>query len=126
LSPKASMTLGAIQGVGESAFAGATVQLGGMLTGQALGSIPVLFPAAGAGGGALQYGDNLYKTDVYHNFPYSFDSVVIQNGVRNVISSTYSVFTQPGSVNGVNGVYEIGVNQAGVITHRMFSSGVGQ
>jgi len=53
-SPETSMTLGAIQGVGESAFAGATVQLGGMGAGQALGSIPALIPAAGAGSGALE------------------------------------------------------------------------
>jgi len=79
-----------------------------------------------AGGTALQYGDNLRKTDLYHGFPYSFDSVVIQNGVRNVVSETYSVYTQPGNINGVQGLYEIGVNQAGAITHRMFSAGVGQ
>jgi RHS repeat-associated protein len=124
LSPNAAFNLAAVQVGGESAFVSATVQLGGMAVGQGLGSILALIPAAaGAGGGALLYGDNLRKTDLFHNFPYSFDSVIIQNGVRNVVSETYSVYTQPGSINRIQGVYEIGVNQAGVITHRMFSAG---
>jgi RHS repeat-associated protein len=127
LSPATAYNLGAVQAGAGGAFASATISLTGLACGEFLGSASALIPVAGGvGGGALRYGDNLRKTDLFHNFPYSFDSVVLQNGARNVVSKTYSVYTQPGSVNGIQGVYEVGVNQAGVITHRMFNAGVGQ
>ena len=64
----------------------------------------------------------------YHNFPASFDSHIISQGTRTEVSQGYVEYTLRGSVNGVDGVYEIGARPSGladaeVITHRFFRSG---
>jgi hypothetical protein len=67
------------------------------------------------------YSSSLIKTDLYHNFPHSFDKNIIQYGtmqIRNIDKSFW--FSMPGAVNGTSGVYTIGLNQQGIIYHRCF------
>jgi hypothetical protein len=60
----------------------------------------------------------------YHRFPGSFDEVIISRGTRTVISDSYVQYTLGGSVNGVSGTYEIGIQTLStgteLITHRFF------
>lgn len=61
------------------------------------------------------------KTDLYHNFPTAFDDVIIQNGgMAQRISDGAFMYTAPGTINGVQGVYTIGINQQNIIFHRCF------
>ncbi|MDD3405617.1 MAG: hypothetical protein PHH23_05080 [Paludibacteraceae bacterium] len=60
------------------------------------------------------------KTDPYHNFPTAFDDIIIQGGEMNVTGSGGLWYTAPGSINGTNGFYTIGINQQGIIYHRCF------
>jgi hypothetical protein len=60
----------------------------------------------------------------YHNFPESFNAVIF-GGNRQVISENYILYTKRGSINGVEGTYEIGVRPSAsgrieVIVHRFF------
>jgi RHS repeat-associated protein len=60
----------------------------------------------------------------YHNFPESFNKMIFQ-GSRTVISNNYILYKRKGTLNGVDGVFEIGVrpSQSGkieIITHRFF------
>jgi len=60
----------------------------------------------------------------YHNFPESFNVVIFQ-GNRQVISENYILYMQHGSINGVEGTYELGVRPSAsgrieVIVHRFF------
>ena len=60
-------------------------------------------------------------TDLYHNFPKSFDEHIIQNGVWSQrIKDGANWFELKGSINGVNGVYQIGLNKSNVIFHKNF------
>jgi len=61
---------------------------------------------------------------LYHNFPGSLDSAIYE-GRRAVVSPGYAQYTRPGTVNGVSGVYEIGVRvspsgRIEIVTHRFF------
>jgi len=59
----------------------------------------------------------------FHNFPRTFDSHIIQNGVQTVAKGNYIQFDLAGTANGRNGVYQIGlrVTQKGlVVVHRFF------
>jgi len=61
------------------------------------------------------------KTDLYHNFPISFDKTIIQSGsVAQRISDGAFMYTIPGNVNGVQGIYTIGINSSGIVFHRTF------
>jgi len=61
------------------------------------------------------------KTDLYHNFPKLLDKTIVQQGsMAYRISDGSYMFTAPGTINNVQGVYTIGVNQSGVIYHRCF------
>ena len=61
------------------------------------------------------------KTDLYHNFPTAFDDIIIQNGsVAQRISDGAFMYTAPGTINEVQGVYTIGINQQNMIFHRCF------
>lgn len=65
--------------------------------------------------------DLLDKTDTYHNFPYSFDKFIIKNAPwAQRLKDGANWFEYPGSVNGQQGVYRIGINDDGVIFHRDF------
>ena len=60
----------------------------------------------------------------YHNFPESFNKEIFK-GARRVVSERYVLYTQQGSINGVNGTFEIGVRPSPsgrieVIVHRFF------
>jgi RHS repeat-associated protein len=64
------------------------------------------------------------ETGPYHNFPGSFDEIIL-SGERTVVSNDYVLYTKPGSINGVDGTFQIGVrpSRSGrieVITHRFF------
>jgi hypothetical protein len=61
------------------------------------------------------------KTDLYHSFPTTFDDVIVQSGgMAQRISDGAFMFTAPGTINGVQGVYTIGTNQQNIIFHRCF------
>ena len=61
------------------------------------------------------------KTDLYHNFPRVLDNTIVQSGsVAQRISDGSLMFTAPGTIKGVSGVYTIGVDSRGVIFHRCF------
>lgn len=60
----------------------------------------------------------------FHNFPESFNTEIFR-GNRQVISENYILYTQRGSINGVEGTFEIGVRPSAsgrieVIVHRFF------
>ncbi|MBD0372900.1 MAG: S8 family serine peptidase [Pyrinomonadaceae bacterium] len=62
--------------------------------------------------------------DRFHDWPQSFDRLIFQ-GQRTVISDSYILYTRPGAINGVQGVFEIGVRPSAsgateVIVHRFF------
>lgn len=56
---------------------------------------------------------------ISHNFPYSFDNAILSTKAISRVNG-YSVYRLSGSMNGRNGVYEIGVNKKGIIDHRFF------
>ena len=56
---------------------------------------------------------------VSHNFPYSFDDVILSNEPI-LKENGYKIFQQPGIMNAKNGVFEIGVTKDGIIDHRFF------
>ena len=61
------------------------------------------------------------KKDLYHNFPYSLDDTIINEGIPSQRISDKSFFFEfKGSINGVDGVYQIGINEKGIIFHRHF------
>ncbi len=54
-----------------------------------------------------------------HNFPYSFDDGVL--ATKPIPKNNgYNMFQKPGSMNGKEGVFEMGVTRDGVIDHRFF------
>jgi RHS repeat-associated protein len=60
----------------------------------------------------------------YHNFPESFNAQIFR-GNRQAISDNYVLYTQRGTINGVNGTFEIGVRpsvsgRTETILHRFF------
>ena len=60
----------------------------------------------------------------YHNFPESFNARIF-SGNRQVISENYVLYSQRGTINGVNGTFEIGVRPSvsggtETIMHRFF------
>lgn len=71
---------------------------------------------------AFRYLDDLVtKTDLYHNFPISFDKHIIQNGAWSQrIKDGANWYELQGHINGAQGMFQIGVNQNGLIFHRNF------
>jgi RHS repeat-associated protein len=62
--------------------------------------------------------------DSFHNFPESFNKSIL-SGNRQVIGDDYMLYTQRGTINGVEGTFEIGVRPSAsgrteIITHRFF------
>ena len=56
---------------------------------------------------------------VSHNFPYSFDDVILST--QPILKSNgYKIFQQSGTMNGRKGVFEIGLTKDGIIDHRFF------
>ena len=56
---------------------------------------------------------------VSHNFPYSFDDAVLKTNPV-IKNNGYKMFQQQGTMNGKNGVFEIGLTKDGIIDHRFF------
>jgi RHS repeat-associated protein len=58
---------------------------------------------------------------VSHNFPYSLDEAIVSQKPT-IFQSGYKIYQLRGTLNGKEGVYEIGMNQNGIINHRFFRS----
>lgn len=56
---------------------------------------------------------------ISHNFPYSYDNAIL-NTHPQVMPSGYKIYQMYGTMNGKRGVFEIGMNQNGIIDHRFF------
>ena len=56
---------------------------------------------------------------VSHNFPYSFDDAILSTNPI-LKNNGYKIFQQSGTMNGKNGVFEIGLTKDGLIDHRFF------
>jgi RHS repeat-associated protein len=92
-----------------------------------------LSPTLQAGGTSFIFGNRVLGRaveagDSYHNFPASFDIDILTRGTRTEISEGYVKYTLRGSINGRQGIYEIGARPSGladaeVITHRAFKPG---
>ena len=54
-----------------------------------------------------------------HNFPYSFDDGIMATKPTRK-PNNYKIYQKSGSMNGKEGVYEIGVRSDGVVDHRFF------
>lgn len=54
-----------------------------------------------------------------HNFPYSFDESILST-TPIVKPDNYMIYRLDGTMNGINGYYEIGVTKGGIINHRFF------
>jgi hypothetical protein len=91
-------------------------------------------PYFGIGANAAKATDRIYSTrellrsaaepGPYHNFPAMLDEWIYE-GTRRVVNSD-DVLYRPGTINGVAGVYEIGVRPSAsgrveVVTHRFFN-----
>lgn len=64
----------------------------------------------------------LGKTDLSHNYPYSFDKIIIQNGEFSLTSQGNYWYISPGSINSTNGWYSIGMYPNGTVFHRCFTN----
>ncbi|MBR3744139.1 MAG: RHS repeat-associated core domain-containing protein, partial [Bacteroidales bacterium] len=61
------------------------------------------------------------QTDLYHNYPISFDDIIIQYGAADFRLSDGAMFYYyPGTINGNSGIYTIGINSDGFVFHRCF------
>jgi hypothetical protein len=113
--------------------AAAMVPFGGIVaTGLRLSKrLGKLFKAAKTGAGAaddafshgMKYADRVrsrgVQDPVSHNFPYSFDDGIL--ATKPIPKNNgYNIFQKPGTMNGNDGVFEIGVTKDGVIDHRFF------
>jgi hypothetical protein len=56
---------------------------------------------------------------VSHNFPYSFDEGILATDPISKANG-YNMFQKAGSMNGKDGLFEMGVTKDGVIDHRFF------
>jgi hypothetical protein len=58
----------------------------------------------------------------YHNFPTSFDEQIINDGGVTVTNDNpeYTQYELPGSLNGTDGNYEVGLDGDGNVVHRCF------
>ncbi|MCP4445648.1 MAG: hypothetical protein GY811_09965 [Myxococcales bacterium] len=83
-------------------------------------SLPKLL-SKGAKAGSKQYAPRVRQRGlegpVSHNFPYSFDDAILSTKPIPK-SNGYKIFQETGTMNGENGVFEIGVRSDGVIDHR--------
>ena len=56
---------------------------------------------------------------VSHNFPYSFDDAILSTKPI-VKRDGYKIYQMEGTMNGIKGIYEIGITKDGIIDHRFF------
>lgn len=59
------------------------------------------------------------QNPVSHNFPYSFDDAILATKPL-LKNNGYKIFQKVGTMNGKNGVFEIGLTKNGIIDHRFF------
>jgi len=119
-----------VHGPNDSAAPGSLADDAARLGDDAVGAVS---PTLEVGGTRYIYGDRVLNRAVaepgpYHNFPSSFDADVLATGTRTVVNDGYIQYALPGSVNGVQGVYEIGTRPTALgggelITHRFFRPG---
>jgi hypothetical protein len=95
------------------------------------GALRILRPAAESNPGDLTESDNFgsqyhdrvrqraLEDPVGHNFPSSYDSEILASEPI-PRPDYYTIFRKSGSLNGNDGVFEIGVNKDGIIDHRVF------
>jgi hypothetical protein len=74
---------------------------------------------------SVTYSRNLTKTDVFHQFPRSFDRQVMGAGRISKVTGNYVQWILEGTVNGTRGIFEVGgvvkAARTGIeITHRFF------
>lgn len=61
------------------------------------------------------------QKDLYHNFPYLFDNQIVNKGYIIGIKGNSLMMVTPGTINGVQGVYTLGINtETGIVYHRAF------
>lgn len=54
-----------------------------------------------------------------HNFPYRFDDAILST--KPIIKGNrYKMYQMEGTMNGIKGVYEIGITKNGIIDHGFF------
>jgi len=74
----------------------------------------------------LKYADRVRKRGLEdptsHNFPYSFDKEILESTPK-VYETGYKIYQKAGTMNGKEGVFEIGVTRDGIIDHRFFRPG---
>ena len=61
------------------------------------------------------------QTDLYHSFPRMLDDIIVKNGEMVIQQDGSYLFKANGYVNGVRGVYEICINERGVVYHHYFN-----
>jgi hypothetical protein len=72
---------------------------------------------------SYKYADRITKRaiqdPVSHNFPYSFDDVILS--AKPIFKNNgYKIFQKQGTMNNKNGIFEIGLTKDGIIDHRFF------
>jgi RHS repeat-associated protein len=61
------------------------------------------------------------QRDLYHSFPQEFDEIIIEQGAHTLrIVDQAHWFELPGAIDGRSGVYQIGMNDMGIIWHANF------
>lgn len=72
--------------------------------------------------GILKYHDRVNKaTDIFHNFPRSFDQIIIENGRLSQRLKDQSYWIEfDGLINKEEGIYQLGITIDNVIFHRNF------
>lgn len=61
------------------------------------------------------------QIDLFHDFPRSFDDQIINEGWLYGTHGNSTMMVAPGTVNGANGIYTVGINSnTGIIYHRTF------
>lgn len=59
--------------------------------------------------------------DLYHTYPRSFDKQILEHGDIFGIRGNSQMMVAPGTINGVEGVYTLGINSnTGIVYHRAF------
>ncbi|WP_279113308.1 hypothetical protein, partial [Butyricimonas virosa] len=54
-----------------------------------------------------------------HNFPYIFDDAILS--IKPIIKRDgYKIYQMEGTMNGIKGIYEIGITKSGIIDYRFF------
>ncbi len=63
--------------------------------------------------------DRAPQDPVGHNFPYNFDDIILRTKPIQK-KNGYKIYQKPATMNGKDGVCEIGITKDGIIDHRFF------